>query len=85
MSSHKNSVKSIIFLVVVKKGGAFLRPIKKKVFMVAEAPKMVLPQVFYYIMILVCIFLYHIFLKQWFFFGNIVAWFGFEPKSMPCY
>ena len=36
MVISKNSVKSIIFLVVVKKEGV-LRPIKK-VFMVAEAP-----------------------------------------------
>ena len=27
------------------------------------------------------IFILYVFLKQWsFFFGNIVAWFGFEPK-----
>ena len=38
MSGHiKNSVKSIIFFGSGKKRGV-LRPIKKKVFMVAEAP-----------------------------------------------
>ena len=46
----KIELKVLFFLGVVKKGGEFLRPIKKKVFMVAEAPNGT-PPVFYYIMI----------------------------------
>ena len=48
MSGHiKNSVKSIIFFGSGKKRGV-LRPIKKKVFMVAEAPNGTPPLFYYY-------------------------------------
>ena len=67
-------LKVLFFLVVVKKGGEFLRPIKKKVFMVAEAPQGYSPSFLLYYDI-VCIFLYRMYsLNNGFLFGNGMVW-----------
>lgn len=59
-----------------------MRPIKEKVFMVAEAPNGT-PPVFLLYYDIVCIFLYRMYsLNNGFLFLEMV-WFGFEPKSMP--
>ena len=65
-------LKVLFFLVVVKKRGEFLRPIKKV--MVAEAPNGTPPSFLLYYDI-VCIFLYRMYsLNNGFlFFGNIVG------------